>query len=440
MATKSLKPQTSRTLSRRDFLKTAGAVAGGLSLATAFGLPSMSILADPVMLDLYHDKASWAPNADKVGALAAQDINIGFKSVPFADTTTYQSTVRAALGTNKAPDLFTFWSGYRMEDIAKSGGAEDLSAIWDKYIASGEYSQGIASAYAFDGKVYGVPFNVAYWSVLYNKPLFDENGLKPPTTWAEFMTLCDTLKNKNITPLAQTIDGRWPSFILFEELVVRSTGPEFWNDLMNGKAAYDDPKVIEALGVWKGMIDKGYFTDPGVTMGTATNDIIPTFKQGQLAMIPIGDWYSASLVEAGIKAGEGYDAFIMPNVKDDLPNVLFFETGPMLVSAKGARKDDALKVADWWMSADAQKEWCTLQGFSSPNSKVTLDNPVANGLAKTINDGKYTALQRYWEATPPDIVETAVDELAKFVTNAGSAEDVLKAIQAKATEIWSSRG
>src|SRR5205823_5600737 len=141
------------------------------------------------ILDLYHDKANWATNADKLGESAAKAINIGFKSVPFPDTTTYQSTVRAALGSDKAPDLFTWWSGYRMEDIVKANGAADLSSIWDKYLASGEFSKGIASAYTFEGKVYAVPFNVAYWIVFYSKPVFDQNGLTPPKTWKEFTDL-----------------------------------------------------------------------------------------------------------------------------------------------------------------------------------------------------------------------------------------------------------
>jgi len=430
---------TPNSISRRTFLKATGALAGGLGLASSFAFPSMRALAQATMLDLYHDKASWAPNADLVGEAAAAAIGVGFKSVPFPDTTTYQSTVRAALGTSSAPDLFTFWSGFRMEDLVTSGGLEDLTPIWDKYIASGEYSAGLASAFTFDNKTYGVPFNVSYWTILYNIDVFTQNNLEPPTTWAEFMTLCDTLKGKGITPLAQTIDGRWPSFILFEELVVRSAGPDFWNSLMAGTAAYDAPEVVEALGVWKDMMDKGYFTDPAVTMGTSDNGMVPLFKQGQVAMIPIGDWYSASLTEAGIEPGTGYDSFIMPNVKDGLPNVLFFETGPMLVSANGARKEDALKVADWWMSVDAQTQWCTLQGFSSPNAKVALDNPVANHVAALISDGNYQLLQRYWEATPPDIVETAVDELSRFVNNAGTAEEVLGNIQQKAVEVWASR-
>ncbi len=65
-----------------------------------------------------------------------------------------------------------------------------------------------------------------------------------------------------------------------------------------------------------------------------------------------------------MEPGTGYDAFIMPNVNADLPNVLFFETGPLIVSAKGERKEDALKVAEWWMTPEAQQLWCSLMGFS----------------------------------------------------------------------------
>src|SRR5258707_4063526 len=345
-------------VSRRDFLKIAGLATAGVGLGSALPTGAMRAFAlaaqATTVLDLYNDKPTWGTNADKVGDAAGKAINIGFKSVPLPDTTSYQTTVRAAVGSSKAPDLFTWWSGYRMEDIVKAGGAEDLSAVWDKYLKSGEYSAGIAGAYTFENKIYAVPFNVAYWAVLYNKPVFDQNGLKPPTTWAEFMTLCATLKGKGITPLAETIDGRWPAFILFEELVVRSAGPDFWNGLMTGKNAYDDQKVQDGLAIWKDMIGKGYFTDPAITMGTAANDIIPQFKQGKVAMIPMGDWFASSLVGAGIQPGVGYDAFIMPNITDGLPNALFFETSPLIVSKNGARKDQALKAVDWRMSADAQ--------------------------------------------------------------------------------------
>ena len=91
------------------------------------------------------------------------------------------------------------------------------------------------------------------------------------------------------------------------------------------------------------------------------------------------------------------------------------------------------------MSAEAQQLWCSLMGFSTPNASVKLDNPVSNNVAEQIAAGKYMALQRYWEATPPDIVQGTVDELARFVLNPDQAEDVLKTIQKNADLVWKSR-
>src|SRR5258708_39014138 len=182
------------TVSRREFLKSAGLATAGSGLGSVLPVGSMRAFAQATtVLDLYNDKTTWEANANKGRDAAGKAINIGFKSVPFPDTTSYQTTVRASLSSSKAPDLFTWWSGYRMEDLVKAGTLEDLSALWDKYTKRGEKSTGIAGAYTFESKVYAVPFNVAYWSVIYNKAVFEQNGLKPPTTRAGFITLCATL-------------------------------------------------------------------------------------------------------------------------------------------------------------------------------------------------------------------------------------------------------
>ncbi|MCO6449518.1 MAG: extracellular solute-binding protein, partial [Caldilineales bacterium] len=376
--------------------------------------PAEEPATEAAAVELYHDKASWDPNFNLMGEMSATDTGVGFTGVPFADTTNYQTTVRAALGTDSAPDLYTWWSGYRMEDIVKAGVAADLTAVWDKYLASGEYSQGVANAFAFDGKVYAVPSLTANWVVYYNKNLFEENGWSVPTNWDEFTALNDALVEKGITPMAVTIDGRWPAFIMFEEMVLRTAGPEFYNKLVQGEAKYTDPEVVNALTLWKEMIEKGYFTDPGIPFGTGENAILPLFQSGQVAMIPIGDWYSTTLVGGGLVPGEDYDAFIMPNQNSDLPAALFFEAGPLLVGEKSPNKENAIKVADWWMSVGPQNKWSELNGFTSGNANAELANVVGAVIQQWIADINAEFVQRYWEATPPDIAEFAVDELGPF--------------------------
>jgi multiple sugar transport system substrate-binding protein len=395
--------------------------------------------AAPVTLEMFHDKATWTENTDQMGQSAATATGIGFETIVNEDTTNYQATVRASLSTARAPDLYTWWSGFRMEDIVKAGGAADLTDIWQKYIDSGEYSQGVANAFAFDGKVYAVPFLTAYWVVYYNKPLFEEHGLQVPTTWDELVALNDALLEKGVIPMAQTFVDRWQAFIIFEEMIVRTQGPEFYNKLMYGEAKYTDPEVVEAMELWKSMMEAGYLTND-YAFGTGTDTFLPAFQAGQIAMVPIGDWYSATLVGAGLEPGVDFDAFILPNYNSDLPAALFFEAGPLLVGENSPNKEAAKQVAEWWMSVSAQDEWNGMMGFSPANSQAASPTVVGQGIQEWINANNAELVLRYWEATPVDIVETAVDEFSRFMLNPDQYMQVLETIQAKADQVWAERG
>ena len=48
------------------------------------------------MIEMYHDKVTWAENTDKMGQAAAAATGVGFTSVANADTTAYQATTRGA--------------------------------------------------------------------------------------------------------------------------------------------------------------------------------------------------------------------------------------------------------------------------------------------------------------------------------------------------------
>ncbi len=395
--------------------------------------------AEAAMIEFYHDKSAWRDNTDIMGQAAAEAIGVGFETITNEDTTNYQATVRASLTTDAAPDLYTWWSGYRMEDIVAAGGAADLTEIWQPYIDSGQYSPGLANAFTFDGKVYAVPFHFSFWIVFYNKPLFEEHGLQVPTTWEEFEALNTTLLEQGITPLSQTFIDRWQAFIVFEEMILHTHGPDFYDKLMRGEAKYTDPEVVEAMELWKSMIDKGWLTND-YAFGTGTDTFLPAFQAGQVAMLPIGDWYTASLVGAGLEPGVDFDAFVMPNKTPDLPAALFFEAGPLLVGENSPNKAEAMKVADWWMSVPAQNQWSELMGFPSGNTQAAAPNVVSQSVTEWIAANDAQLALRYWEATPPDIVETAVDEFSRFMLNPDQYMDVLETIQQKADQVWAERG
>lgn len=396
------------------------------------------LVAEAVVLDFYHDKENWAPQLDQVGRLAEERIGVGWKSVSYPDTSSYQATMRTALPSRNAPDLFTWWSGFRMKDLVDAGLLEDLTPLWEQFLSSGKYNEDVAKAFMFDGKIYAVPFHQSYWVVFYNKHVFRENGYSIPRTWDELMAMAEDLKSKGITPFSLTIQGRWPGFIWFEELVARLDA-DFYERLMVGEAKYTDPTVRQAFEIWADMIAKGYFTDPQVDMGTSgTNQMASQFAQGKLAMILIGDWYSTTLLSVGLKPGEDYGAFILPNINEQPKPIVIFEAAPLMVAKNARNKDAALKAIEFWMSAEAQQAWADIMGFTPPHADVTPQSDVTTEIVNEVNSRGYRLVQRYWEATPPEIAEAAVDEFNRFILNPSQLETVLNNLQRIADQYWSS--
>jgi ABC-type glycerol-3-phosphate transport system substrate-binding protein len=440
----------SGTITRRDFITRA--VALGMSAGAAAALAADAGLIGTVhaaqegapqasgqILNLWNDKSNSAAWFNTEGQDALKATGAGFKSVPYADTTTYQAAVRTAGRTSRAPDLYTWWSGWQMRDMMNAGLATDVSALWDQN--KGAYDPAVRAAFTFSGKTYGLPLYLAYWEVIYNKHVFAQYHLAPPTTWAEFMTICKTLHSHGVTPLGATISGRWPGFIYFEELLARSS-PTAYNQLMAGKIKYTDPVVLKAMNLWGTLIKAGYFTDPAaVQFGTSgSNDLLQYFSKGKVAMVEMGSWYEPSITATGLKPGTDFGAFLMPNVDPAAGNIVIFETGPLVVSAHGSNHTQAMKAASWFMSKAGQQDWIRTTGFNPARNDVAATNTIDSQIAATINSGHYTLLQRYWEATPFDIVNVAVDQFDKFMLHPNDPMAILQTIQTQADRTWASLG
>ena len=86
---------------------------------------------------------------------------------------------------------------------------------------------GAMSIYQYNGKQYGIPWDMGMIGFWYNKELFEQAGITaPPTTWDEFLAAVDKLKDAGITPLAIAGKDKWPSMHLWTYLVLRIGGAE----------------------------------------------------------------------------------------------------------------------------------------------------------------------------------------------------------------------
>ena len=393
------------------------------------------VVEEKAELVLMHDKSGapdWRSILEEMSEASEAAIGVGFTQNALPATDIYMSQIRSSLVTDEAPNLFTWWSTYRMKELSDNDVLKDLSSLWDKH--DSEFGVDLRNAFTFNGTTYGFPITAEYWVVWYNKEVFKNYGLTAPDTWDEFIEVCETLKSNDVTPMMSTVEGRWPTFIMFEEMIV-GEDPDLYVDLCEGKVKYSDPRVRKAFEKWGDLIKKGYFTEPGydIWAGGARD-----FNQGDVAMALFGTWYYAATLTSNGVPEEKIGAFILPSHNPDAGKNVVLELTPMLVSKNGPNEEDTLKLVDFWMSPEGNEAFAkALKSYpANPNANAAFLPQVKVDILNKIGDENYRLLNRYWEATPTPICEVAVDEFARFVIDPDSLDEVLANLDKVADEYW----
>ena len=74
------------------------------------------------------------------------------------------------------------------------------------------------------------------------------------------------------------------------------------------------------------------------------------------------------------------------------------------------------------MSKAGQQAWANATGFIPARNDVKATNFLDQQMVSTVSAG-YNLIPRYWEATPFDIVNVAIDQFAKFMLHPGDPVD-----------------
>ena len=82
----------------------------------------------------------------------------------------------------------------------------------------------------------------------YNKAIFDKYGLEVPTTYDEYVQVCDTLKENGVTPvaLASTADDAWLVSQYIQQLSDGIKGEDLFNSIKGGTGKWNDEGMVEA--------------------------------------------------------------------------------------------------------------------------------------------------------------------------------------------------
>ncbi|MFE4669774.1 ABC transporter substrate-binding protein [Streptomyces sp. NPDC056716] len=417
--------------SRRTLLRAA---AGGALAVAAGGAATGcgSAAGQPAgKVALHGDNPAWAEPLHAAGRAMRSAGGVGIVPEVIPSLESFEQVVKSSLRTSKTPDMLKYWSGYRLQDLARTGGIEDLTGQWERAEARGWVDPSLRPAFTYRGRIQGLPMNLAYWVFYYNPEVFRANGLRKPETWDDFLNAATRLKAAGITPLHGTTAGRWPSFIWFQEVLSRQD-PRFYQDLMNGRERYTDPRTERAMRTIASFFDNDWFTSLDMDHATGAAAIV----HGTLGMMPIGTWLGSTFAGAGGEPGRTVDAFVLPMQDPGVRPAAIFESSALVATVKGPDRDEALRAAGAWSHPDVMRAFAHSLQDGCPNPAVPAANSVIGGIAGAVRDRDALLLNRFWEQGPPELVEATVDDLAGFLLDPSSYRNVLRTMQGRADEAW----
>jgi glucose/mannose transport system substrate-binding protein len=215
------------------------------------------------------------------------DVEIVNATVAGGAGSNFKGVLKTRLIGGNPPDTFQLHAGLEVESYSPE---QYLKPLDDLYTAEGldkVFPKDLLTLLQYKGHYWGVPVNIHRSSVLwYNKSLFANAGVTPPTTFDEFFAVCDALKAKGIQPFVMGTNGGWEATHVFENFLAGTLGADKYRGLWTGTTPWTDAGVTQALEYFKRMVSYANADHPAMDWAGAAQLIV----DGKGAMFIMGDW------------------------------------------------------------------------------------------------------------------------------------------------------
>ncbi len=225
------------------------------------------------MFDIY---ASKYPDVEIVNATVAGGAGFVFRPV-----------LKTRLIAGDPPDTFQLHAGLEVEGYDPETYLDPLDDIYASEGLEEIFPSDLLTLLEYKGHYWGVPVNIHRSNVLwYDKSIFADAGLTPPTNWDEFWAVADALKAQGVVPLAMGTSGGWEAPHVFEDVLAGTCGAEKYSGLWTGAVPWTDPCVTEALENFKKMLTYVNTDHPALSWDGGGHYLI----DNKGAMMIMGDW------------------------------------------------------------------------------------------------------------------------------------------------------
>ncbi len=292
--------------------------------------------------------------------------------------TTIQTTIEGggqppALAVMLATDLYDLINGDYIVPLD-----DYINALPDPQAYLNDFYPAFLANSRYDGKIWSIPFQRSVVVLYYNKDLFKEAGLEPPTswqTWAEAAQKLTVREGDKVVRWGIEYPSGWP-YWLFQPLAI-GNGRNIVGE-SDTEVYFDDPRVIEAVQFYIDLSHKYKAMPEGVqaVWGQAPSD----FASGQTAMIVHS---SGSL--AGILKQADFEVGVMPIPGKEEGTYATVTGGGNLYILKGAPKeqqDAAWKFIEFLTRPENVADFSINTGYIATRQSAYETDAMKEYLAK----------------------------------------------------------
>lgn len=403
-----------------------------LMLLSLLALPALaetgSIVSEPTeMIFIFADGDDAAKTAmNKIVSdfnAAHSDITI---TIQPGDGGAYSEFLKTKDSVGEFPDIV------EMRDTAMYVRAGKLAPLSEELVSL------FKTTTAFDGEVYTAPFaGENTQGILYNKAYFRANDLAIPSTWDEFIALCQRIKDLgDMAPLVvggQDIwhIGFWYSKVYTDDMLIEN--PDFIAQCYEGTGRFNDPRMVQTF---EDMIEVFKYAQDG--WASTPDAQITTFLVNEMAaMMFSGTHMFSQIYNAAPEFELGW--FPVPDRKGNVNLVGGAGIGGFSLSAEAAKDPNKQAAFDafikYFFAKEQYKYFLETMNFLP----TTVDVPEVEGtevyqqVIEAVNSASY--LSPMWNGLsgknelPPDFRNFTYKSMVEVIQGTRTIESALAEMQ-----------
>jgi len=344
------------------------------------------------------------------------------------------------------PDVAGIPGPAQMVQFANEGKLVDLSNILSDY--QKDYAKTWIDLGTVNGKLVGVFMKASVKGLIWYDPkVWQTNNFQIPQTWDQLMNLSTQMADSGTTPWCIAVESGaasgWPGTDWLEDIVLRQSGEQTYNQWWQGKIKWTSPEIKQAWQTWGQIVG-----NPKMVFGGANTMLSTNFGNVGTPLFtnPPGCYmvHQASFITSffeqnspGVKPVTDFNWFGFPPFKQGAPLSTEIAGDLMGVFNDTPQAEALIK---YLLTPEAQDIWVKRGGFISPNKLVPMSD-YPNDLDRASANRLTSAQVAVFDASDqmPTPMQTAFyTGILNFIQDPTSLDSILQNLDSVQQSAYSS--